>query len=292
MADARISVVDGKAVVAPFGADLLIPLVARAEAAATAVSDLNPQSGRNIYCDMLLSGVYLRMTPKTGFSVLSAGLNQIFCGVMPTPPEAGTLYLIVDGLNDADPRLVKQDGDNIAPAALPAGTFVAFKFLVATGTFQLIWPTLIPDIPTPEPAVKPYYVVLEQTGGTANDLILTPTTPLPNNTGENLTFRVQLPTKAEGSVTVRVVGINDADAWYLLGPPGDPEADQLAAADVYSSDDEIEFSRKGSDPTWVVKRIINPTLAKLDEPAPADPGLRSFYAQMNSRIHALSSFGK
>lgn len=144
-----------------------------------------------------------------------------------------------------------------------------------------------------QPSAPSSYIVVRQTDGNANNIIATPTSTLPNNTGENCRFILRPPTKAEGAVTLIIVGVNDGDPWYLLGPGGDAEADQLTSADVYTSDDDLVIDRFDLvTARWRLRRIENPTLATLTDAAAETADLASFYAGANARIYAQRSFGK
>lgn len=132
-----------------------------------------------------------------------------------------------------------------------------------------------------QPSPPSSYVVVTQTGGTSIDWVLTPTTPLPNNAAEDVTFRFRPPNKAPGSLQATVVGVNDGDPWAVLGPAGEEIVDN-----VYTSADEIEFERGGVS-SWTIKRLINPSLAKAGA-----TNRDQFYASANSRIQAQAAFGK
>jgi hypothetical protein len=116
----------------------------------------------DIFCDASISqaGPFVLFTPREGFVIEGAGDTQFITGAMPEPPAAGTLYLIVEGINSdpLDPKPVQQNGVNVAPSQLPEGTFPRFKYLISgpyAGTFDLVWPTLFPPI-EPTPACDPY----------------------------------------------------------------------------------------------------------------------------------------
>lgn len=135
------------------------------------------------------------------------------------------------------------------------------------------------------------YVVVRMIDGGPNIWVLEPTTRLPNNTGEGLIFRFpNPPAKSPGEVVARVLGINDADPWAVLGPTGDPENDRLLGTDIYNSQDHLEFERfSPTTSRWSIKRILNPTLAKVGSAAGGGSPYeqrRAFYTARNIQIAA------
>lgn len=138
-------------------------------------------------------------------------------------------------------------------------------------------------------ATPSFYIIVTQTDGNTNNWVLTPTSRLPNNSGDGVTFRFRPPNKSPGDVQARVIGINDGDPWYVLGPGGDIENDQLQDG-TYTSQDELEFERKPGSSLWVVKRVLNPSLAKVGGSGTGNGSAydvrRAFYTARNIQIAA------
>lgn len=237
-----------------------------------------------VECVITNAGSLVTFTPKPGYTVVP-GSGQTFTGKS-SFTNTGNIYAEVIGLNDGDYRQVTPPGATELPSAA----------VREDETFEIGSPTpagrfnLLSAFPAPKPPAS-YIIVLQMTDGGPNDWVLTPTTPLPNDTGALCTFRFQPPNKGPGPVTLRILGINDLDPWYLLGPNGDPEADQLVATDIWTSADELEFSRIALDVVnWRLKRVLNPTLAKVGTVAAGGDPYLSWAGAQAAALNFAGSF--
>lgn len=202
---------------------------------------------------------YVKLEPDgDAAAIVGDGVGQRFGWIVEEANGEASVYLELSGLmSPGDGRVLTLPGGHaLPPGLLQPGRFAEAVYLGASG-FHLLEPVYVLQAPS-------YSIVLVQTDGNDHEWVLSPLMPLPNNTGENVTFRFNPPNKGAGfDVTLRILGINDADPWYLVGPGMDPENDQIAD-DTYTSADEILFDRPNLDvPLFRLKRVLNPTLAKL-----------------------------
>jgi len=154
------------------------------------------------------------LTPSTGYAASGDGSAQLFGGVAGFD-NTGAVTVEIAGLNTGDPRNANLPGGaavSIPAGTLQAGEYCEFKFIVATGLFELTCPASAGAAPQP---------VVDCTITGTNSLVLTPKTGyVISGGGVAQRFYGKAVADNTGAINVEVVGANTGDPRNTLMPNG------------------------------------------------------------------------
>jgi len=260
------------------------------------------------------SGVYLLVYPnnlsqdgrfalifRTGASTTNAlvtttqygnlgayNVNDLFLCPMAVSNSSGTVTLNIDGIG-AKP-LTSATGDPLPVPAWADNGVVLIRYRADIDKFVLVMTnyTVSPSDAL-APAKTPSYHVVGTSAigdGLASRLVVTPLTPLPNNSFANTYLHVRFPADrpAEGGMVIKIVGFNDAEYLQIRD---------------FNAVDQVATGRWLAGDVGVIARDPVSSLfylVRVDRRTPVEEAVVSsqtdFYAMANSRIYALARFSK
>jgi len=247
------------------------------------------QNGRFAYIFRTGASTANALVTTTQYSnLLAYNINDLFLCPMAVSNTSGTVTLNIDGIG-AKP-LMSATGDLLPVPAWGDNGVVLIRYRPDIDKFVLVMTnyTVSPS-DTVLPSKTPSYHVVGTSvadGGDPTKLLVTPLTPLPNNTFANTYLHVRFPADrpAEGGMLIKIVGFNDAEYLQIRD---------------FNAVDQVATGRWLAGDVGVIARdpVSNQLyLVRVDRRVPADEAAASswtdFYAMANSRIYALSRFGK
>jgi hypothetical protein len=258
------------------------------------------------------SGVYLLVYPnnlsqdgrfalifRTGASTTNAlvtttqygnlgayNINDLFLCPMAVSNTSGTVTLNIDGIGVKP--LTNPTGDPLPVPAWADNGVVLIRYRADIDKFVLVMTnyTVSPSDAL-APAKTPSYHVVGTSAigeGLASRLVVTPLTPLPNNTFANTYLHVRFPADrpAEGGMVIKIVGFNDAEYLQIRDFNA---VDQVATGRWLAGDVGVIARDPVSSLFYLVR--VDRRVAAVSASTQTD-----FYAMANSRIYALARFSK
>jgi len=215
-------------------------------------------------------------------------VNDLFLCPMAVSNSSGTVTLNIDGIGTKP--LTSHTADLLPVPAWADNGVVLIRYRADIDKFVLVMTnyTVSPSDAL-APAKTPSYHVVGTSAigdGLASRLVVTPLTPLPNNTFANTYLHVRFPADrpAEGGMVIKIVGFNDAEYLQIR----DFNAVDQVAAGRWLAGDVGVIAR---DPVSSLFYLV-----RVDRRTPVEEAVVSsqtdFYAMANSRIYALARFSK
>jgi hypothetical protein len=223
-------------------------------------------------------------------NLLAYNINDLYMCPMAEANTSGTVTMAIDGVGSIP--LMSATADLLPVPAWGANSTIFFRYRPDINKFILAFTnyTVSPSDPI-LPAKTPSYHVVGTTvdgDGSDNKLLVTPLTPLPNNTFADTQLHVRFPSDrpAEGGMLIKIVGFNDAEYYQLR----DSNAVDQVAANRWKAGDTGVIARDPVTTYMYLVRVDLRTPAEVVETV--STSITEFYTSMNSRIYMLSSFGK
>jgi len=247
------------------------------------------QDGRFAYIFRTGASTANAIVTTTQYGNLGAyNINDLFLCPMAVSNSSGTVTLNIDGIG-AKP-LMSATADLLPVPAWGDNGVVLMRYRPDIDKFVLVMTnyTVSPSEAL-VPAKTPSYHVVGTSvadGGDPTKLLVTPLTPLPNNSFANTYLHVRFPADrpAEGGMLIKIVGFNDAEYLQIR----DFNAVDQVATGRWLAGDVGVIAR---DPVSSLLYLV-----RVDRRVPADEAAASsqtdFYAMANSRIYALARFSK
>ena len=233
----------------------------------------------DVPCNVTGTANAIVMTKKVAGDTVN-GADKVFWGLA-SAANTGAMSVEVAGRNTGDPRGIKMpDGSDVPAGLVKAGGRIAITFL-ASGFAELIFPA------SAGAATAGSFVTGSATAPAANQIVFTPNSTLPNNSGYETGFMIRAPADrpVEQGMQLKVIGINDADFLALLAQDG---VSQVPVG-AWKANDLLLITRDRLSDLFYVISVFPRALPTT---ASTTPSMTHLYAVRNSSIYALSSFGK
>ena len=249
------------------------------------------QNGRFAHVFRTVASTANALVTNTQYqNLLSYNINDLYMCPMAESNSSGTVTMDIDAVG-AIP-LTSATGDLLPVPAWGPTSVIFFRYRPDINKFVLALTnyTVSPSDPILLSKTPSYHVVGTTVDGDGSDnkLLVTPLTPLPNNTFNDTQLHVRFPSDrpAEGGMLIKIVGFNDAEYFQLR----DSNAVDQVAANRWKAGDTGVIARDPVTTFMYVVRVDLRTPAEVVETV--STSITEFYTSMNSRIYMLSSFGK
>lgn len=216
-------------------------------------------------------------------------INDLFLCPMAVANSSSTVTLNIDGIGVKP--LTSATTDLLPVPAWADNGVVLIRYRPDIDKFVLVMTnyTVSPSDALAPAKTPSYHVVGTAVAGGGNpaQLLVTPLTPLPNNSFANTYLHVRFPADrpAEGGMTIKIVGFNDAEYLQIR----DFNAVDQVAAGRWLAGDVGVIARDPVSSLFYLVRVDRRVPAAEPEVAPS---AADFYAMANSRIYALARFSK